>query len=87
VWLVGLALFGAIVSGLLIAGMNIRFGKDDPAAALLEGAEFLQFHQMQAKATKGNMQSEELPFAIPTQSPVVLPGAETHELPGKTESD
>ena len=84
VWLAGISVLGAIISGLLIARMNVKFGKDDPAAALLEGAHFLQFHQMQATATRGS-QPKELPVAAPTQSPVELPGAvEKNQLPGGT---
>jgi general stress protein CsbA len=85
-WLVGISLFGAIVSGLSIAVMNVKFGKDDPAAALLEGAHFLQFHQMQATAVRGSQPSE-LPLAAPVQPPAQLPGAEKNTLPGTTESN
>jgi general stress protein CsbA len=85
VWLVGISLFGAIVGGLLIARMNVTFGKANPAAAILEGAEFLQFHQLQAMATKGDAHVVELPFAVPTQSPVQLTGTDNSQLPGDTE--
>lgn len=85
VWLVGISLFGAIMAGLLIARMNVTFGKANPAAAILEGAEFLQFHQLQATAKKGDAHVVELPFAAPTQSPVQLTGTDNNQLPDSTE--
>jgi general stress protein CsbA len=84
VWLVGISLLGAIVSGLLIAGMNVKFGKDDPAAALLEGAQFVQFHQLQATAVRGSP-STELPSETPIQPPAQLPGGEKNRLSGGME--
>jgi hypothetical protein len=86
VLLVGIALFGAIVAGLLIVVMNFTFGKDNPAAALLEGTEFLQFHQLQATAVKGNAKVIELPFAEPTLSPLQLHEDGKNQLTDSTES-
>lgn len=86
--LVGISLVGAIVVALGIAYMNVKFGEENPAAALLEGSHFLQFHQMQATATKGESHSVELPSAQPTSSPLPLPGMRTNPgLPGEVESD
>ena len=50
--LVGVSLGGAIVVALTIASLNVHFGKANPAAALLEGAEFVEFHHMQLTAAK-----------------------------------
>jgi general stress protein CsbA len=80
VWLVGISLLGAIVCGLFFALVNVQFGKDNPAAALLEGIEFLQFHQMQATAKKGEARVVELPFATAVQSPEALPGEPKKQL-------
>ncbi len=85
IWLVGISLVGAIGAGLLIALMNVSFGKDNPAAALLEGAEFVQFHQMQATATKGDSHPIELSSAPPTQAPAQLNAGENNQLPSGTE--
>jgi hypothetical protein len=87
VWLVGISISGAIVTGLSITLMNVFFGKTNPAAALLEGAEFLQFHQMQATALRGDPHIVELPFATPTQAPAQLAGSEKNQLPESAESD
>ena len=51
--LVGLSLVGAIGIALWISHLNVRFGRENPAAALMEGAHFLQFQQMQLTAAKG----------------------------------
>jgi hypothetical protein len=80
VWLVGISLLGAIGAGLFFARKNVEFGKDNPAAAVLEGIQFLQFHQMQAMAMKGDARVVELPFSPPVQPPVSLPGEQKKQL-------
>ncbi len=51
--LIGSSLVGAIVVALVIAILNVHFAKNNPAAAILEGAQFVEFHQMQMTASKG----------------------------------
>lgn len=52
--LLGLSLGGAILAGVAIPVLNVYFGNKNPAAALMEGAEFLQYQRMQMRmAAKG----------------------------------
>jgi hypothetical protein len=67
--LIGLSLSGAIIVALAIAALNVHFGKANPGAALLEGAHFLQYHEMQLTAVRGGP-------AVPGGPPVPPP----HEL-------
>jgi hypothetical protein len=69
--LVGLSLGGAILVALAVAAGNIYFGRQNPAAALLEGAHFLEFQHMQMTAAKGESHVEipEPPIPPPAQLP------------------
>jgi hypothetical protein len=51
--LVGVSLLGGVLVGLVVPWLNVSFAKTNPAAALLEGAHFVEFHQMQLTAAKG----------------------------------
>jgi hypothetical protein len=86
VWLVGISLCGAIVSGLWIARMNVTFGRENPAAAILEGAEFLQFHQLQAMAIKGDPHVIELPLSSPAPPEQLIGADPKNQLSNGTES-
>jgi hypothetical protein len=48
--MLGLSLAGAICVAVAIALSNVYFGNKNPAAALLEGAQFLEYQQMQMAA-------------------------------------
>lgn len=50
--LVGGSIVGAILVGLAVPWLNVSFAKENPAAALLEGAEFVEYHHMQVTASK-----------------------------------
>jgi hypothetical protein len=78
--LVGIALIGAVVIALWISYLNVKFGKENPAAALLEGAHFLEFHQMQMTSSRG-AQAIELP-AVPARPQ--LPNDSTPSLPAQS---
>ena len=83
--LVAIALIGGIVTALVIVLLNVSFGRDNPAAALLEGAEFLEFHQMQMTAVKGSV-AIVLPSGAPVEEPPKLTGKDTLDsLPESTE--
>ena len=85
--LVGGSLIGALLGGLWISYLNVTFGKENPAAALLEGAHFLQFHEMQMTALKGAA-AVELPSAPPVLPPSQLSGGATPApLPEHTEPE
>ncbi len=51
--MLGLSLSGAIVVAIVIAISNVYFGNKNPAAALLEGAQFLEYQHLQMTAAKG----------------------------------
>lgn len=51
--LIGISLVGAVVVALVIPLANIHFGNKNPAAAILEGAEFVQYQQIQMTLAKG----------------------------------
>lgn len=74
-----LSLVGAIGMALWISHLNVRFGREDPAAALLEGGQFLQFHQMQLTAAKDQPPAPGGPAAPP---PAQLRAADAGSLPG-----
>jgi hypothetical protein len=52
IWLAGTALAAGTLVGILIPFLNVHFGKKNPGAALLEGAEFLTYQQVEL-ASKG----------------------------------
>jgi hypothetical protein len=78
--LVGLSLLGAVGVALAISFSNVRFGRENPAAALLEGAHFLQYHQMQLTAAKGEPPR---PGGAPVQPPLELSAKGSGTLPEK----
>ncbi len=86
VWLAGISVCGAILSALLITYMNVQFGRQNPAAALMEGAHFLQYQQLQAVAVRG-AHTAELPPAPAILPPSELPSPETKQLEGNAESN
>lgn len=77
--LVGGSLIGAVCVALVGILGNIHFGKRNPAAAILEGAEFLEFHQMQMTASKGQPPTTlpeppiPQPIQISTKADISLP--------------
>jgi hypothetical protein len=77
---------GALVGGLLVAVgvpcLNVYFAKTNPAAALLEGAQFVEFHQLQLTASKGARPTEGGP---PVPPPQQLPRGATNSLSDGTE--
>lgn len=83
--LVGIALIGAVVVALWIANLNVKFGKENPAAALLEGAHFLEFQQLQVAAAQGTKQIEIVPKPA-VHPPPELTGGKQDQLPESTES-
>jgi hypothetical protein len=58
--LVGGALVGGVLVAVGVPCLNVYFARTNPAAALLEGAQFVEFHQMQMSASKN--------------TPVIVPG-------------
>jgi hypothetical protein len=81
--LVGASLFGGILVGLVVPCLNVSFAKKNPAAALLEGAHFVEFHHMQLTAAKGMPPVEGGP---PVPPPPQLPAGQTvSSLPAHTE--
>ncbi|MFZ0640647.1 MAG: hypothetical protein WA020_08390 [Candidatus Acidiferrales bacterium] len=48
--MLGVSLGGSILVAVVISLSNVYFGNKNPAAALLEGAQFLEYHQMQMAA-------------------------------------
>jgi hypothetical protein len=48
--MLGLSLSGAILVAIVIVISNVYFGNKNPAAALLEGAQFLEYQHMQMAA-------------------------------------
>jgi hypothetical protein len=83
--LIGIALVGAVVVALRIADLNVKFGKENPAAALLEGAHFLEFQQLQVTAAQGTKQIE-IPSKPAVHPPAELTGGKQDQLPESTES-
>ena len=68
--MLALSLGGAVLVAIVIAVCNVYFCSKNPAAGLLEGAQFLEFHHMQM-AAKGVPVIETSTPAIP--APVALP--------------
>jgi hypothetical protein len=68
--MLALSLAGAILVAIVIVVCNVYFCSKNPAAGLLEGAQFLEFHHMQM-AAKGIPLIEA--SAPPIPSPVALP--------------
>src|ERR1700688_639412 len=62
--MLGLSLAGATAVAIIISISNVYFGNKNPAAALLEGAQFLEYQQMQM-ASKGVPVIESLAPPIP----------------------
>lgn len=80
-WLLALSLGGAILVAVVIVVTNVYFGNKNPAAALLEGAEFLEYQQI--LAAKGR------PVIAPTEpveAPPLLPSQDINKslLDGET---
>jgi hypothetical protein len=50
--LAGASIFGGLIIGVVVPWFNVVFAKQNPAAALLEGAHFVEYHQMQMAAAK-----------------------------------
>jgi hypothetical protein len=76
--LAGASIAGGILIGLGVPCLNILFARMNPAAAILEGAEFVQYHQMQMTAAKG------MPILIgspPIPTPLELGGRDSKSLP------
>src|SRR6266851_2372129 len=80
--LVGASIAGGILIGLGVPCLNILFARMNPAAAILEGAEFIQYHQMQMTAAKG------MPALVggpPVPTPPELGGKDGKSLPASGE--
>jgi hypothetical protein len=76
--LVALSLAGSIGAALWISHLNVSFGRENPAAALMEGGHFLQFQQMQLTAAKGRAPA---PGGPATPAPPQLAGGDRSSLP------
>lgn len=81
--LVGLSVGGAIVGALLITCMNVHFGHKNPAAAILEGAQFIEYHHMQLSASKGAPPTLKAGPAVPP--PPMISNGGRNSLPGAKE--
>jgi hypothetical protein len=77
--LVGLSLVGGILGGLGALFLNVSFAKQNPAAAILEGAHFVEYQQMQMTAARGVL-STGVP-GPPVPPPQQLPSAGQVSLP------
>jgi hypothetical protein len=64
--LMGISLGGAILVTVIIAVLNVYFGNKNPGAAILEGAQFLQYHQIE-------MASKDRPAIDPISPPMPPP--------------
>jgi hypothetical protein len=77
-----IGLFGglAFVGFVFVVGLNVYFGNKNPAAALLEGAEFLQYEQYKM-AAKGIpvIETSQPPQLHPELPPAALPSGEGGE--------
>ena len=73
--MLGLSLAGAIVVAIVIVLSNVYFGNKNPAAALLEGAQFLEYQHMQM-AAKGVPVIESSAPPIP-QPPTLTQGLDS----------
>lgn len=69
-WLLGIALGGAIFGTLFTQSINVYFGNKNPGAALLEGAQLLEYQKM---AAKGMPVIEDLSTAVPPPPPLPPP--------------
>lgn len=76
--LLAFCLIGAVVVALVISTLNVRFGNQNPAAALMEGAHFLKFQQLQM-AAKGIPVIEASEPGIPPEANKQLPGEGSSE--------
>ena len=72
--LLALSLGGAILVVVVIVVCNVYFGNKNPAAALLEGAQFVQYHQIMQMAAKGQE-------TIEPSGPAILAPTSPKELP------
>lgn len=75
--LLGLAIGGALFLAVAGIGANVYFGSKNPAAAIMEGAQFLQYHQM-TMAAKGVPVIEP---SLPAFAPPLLGESATGEPP------
>lgn len=82
--LLGVSLTGAVVTALVVAIGNLYFGAKNPAAALLEGAQFLEYQHMQLAAAKGIPKIE---LSTPTPQPPQLPPSVSASLPEPSEAE
>jgi hypothetical protein len=69
--LLSLSLAGAILVALVALILNVYFGNKNPAAALLEGAHFVEYHQIEM-AAKG------MPRIEPSSPPSLPPMPPDH---------
>jgi hypothetical protein len=83
IWLVGLSICGAVLVALGVVLANIYFGQKNPAAALLEGAHFLEFHHMQLTVAKGGSVVEIAEPPVPPP-PLQVSGGQANQLPGES---
>jgi hypothetical protein len=81
--LVGLSLSGAILVSLVVVCVNVHFGKKNPAAAILEGAQFVEFQHMQLTGMRGEPPT--LQAGPPMPPPPLLPGGDRSPLPERKE--
>ena len=81
--LVGASLVGGLLVAVGVPCLNVYFAKTNPAAALLEGAQFVEFHQLQLTASKGAPPREGGP---PVPPPQQLRDGATSALSDGTES-
>ncbi len=82
--LVGASIVGAVVVGLGVACLNVHFARTNPAAALLEGAQFVEYHHLQLTAARG---MEPTPGGQPVPPPAQIAGAEKGALSERSESE
>lgn len=73
VFLVAVSVVGGVLIGVGVPCLNVHFAKKNPAAALLEGAHFVEYHQIQLTASKGKPPGEGGPAGPP---PKQLSGGE-----------
>lgn len=79
--LVGGAILGGVLVGIGVPCLNVHFAKTNPAAAVLESAQFVQYHQLQLTASKGAAAFE---GGAPVPAPAQLEG-DAKSLPGEQE--
>lgn len=78
--IIGISLIAAFLIAAGIPILNVIFGNKNPAAAILEGAEFLQYQQIEM-AAKG------IPAIVPTLPPETKPQELSGEVDKTTGGD